>query len=107
LFKQEILKDKTEEEARKDIEDYIEKAVAIKNKLKREHMLHNLRTFAIAIIILFIFLLILKPQAITGLSTLNEEKFTNITDEYPINYEINGMKEIISDKKDNYLETFT
>jgi len=111
LFKQTILKDKTEEEVRKDIENYIEKAVIIKNELKREYLLYKLRTFAIVIIILFIFLMILKPQTITGLSTVNEEKFTNITDEDKIKYgqEINNMNEVIidrymDDKKDNNLE---
>ena len=73
VFKQGILENKPEEEVRKDIDDYIERAVILKKTLRHEDRNHKIKISIVLIIILFMFLLIAKSPTLTGLFVSDQE----------------------------------
>ena len=76
LLKQGILENKSEEEVRREINNYIEQAVTLKRTLRHEDHMLKIRV-SIALIILFlVFLLIIKSPTVTGLFTLDKEHDT-------------------------------
>jgi hypothetical protein len=73
LFKQKILHDRPEEQTRNEINKYIEKSVALKNKMKLENTVNKASAITIiTIMVLLGFFLMAGKPTFTGLFALNE-----------------------------------
>lgn len=74
IIKQNILKDKSEETVREEINNYVEKAIELKNKLIKENKISKIKNLSVAVftvLLLFGLFSFIKNPAITGLSIVS------------------------------------